>query len=208
VASKLAVSTLIKLVLATPDWILRLDDDQLSQEVMRRAKVRLGQINTALVDVAQANPNLKGLGTTLTVAWNLGKDLIIAHVGDSCAYLYRKQQLHKLTHDHTMAQFLADQGFIAQREVAMSRFHHVLTKALGDTATKMEPDLVKLAIEDGDVLLLCTDGLTDMVSDELVSASLGCAIDAKETCKVLLEQALDAGGKDNVTVAVARYRFV
>ena len=103
VASKLAISTLINLALATPDWILRLDDDAFMQEVMRRAKERWGKINTALTDHAEADPSVKGLGTTLTLAWSLGKNLVVAHVGDSRAYLYRRQRLHRLTHDHTFA---------------------------------------------------------------------------------------------------------
>jgi len=73
VASKLAISTLINLALATPDWILRLDDDPLMQEVMRRAKERWGLINTALTDHAEADPSVKGLGTTLTLAWSLAE---------------------------------------------------------------------------------------------------------------------------------------
>ena len=77
---------LTDLALATPDWILRLDDELFMQEVMRRAKERWGKINTALTDHAQADPSVKGLGTTLTVAWSLGKNMVVAHIGDSRAY--------------------------------------------------------------------------------------------------------------------------
>ena len=177
------------------------------QEVMSRAKERWGKINTALTDYAQADSSLKGLGTTLTVAWSLGKNMVVAHVGDSRAYLYRRQQLHRLTHDHTFAQSLADQGIIAQREVALHRMRNVLTRVLGSPDQPVEPDLLNLTLEDGDMLLLCTDGLTDMVDEDLIQATLDREEDSKTICRRLVEQALEAGGKDNVTVVVARYRF-
>ena len=207
VASQLAISTLINLVLATPDWILRLDDDPFMQEVMRRAKERWGRINTALTDRAQADPSVKGLGTTLTVAWSLGKNMVVAHIGDSRAYLYRRHKLHRLTHDHTFAQSLADQGIIAQREVALHRLRNVLTRVLGNAEQAVEPDLLNFTLEDGDILLLCTDGLTDMMDEDLIQSTLERDEDSKAICSRLVEQALKAGGKDNVTVAVARYRF-
>ncbi len=207
VASKVAISTLINLALATPDWILRLDEEPLVQEVMRRAKERWGKINTAVTDQAQADPSLKGLGTTLTVAWSLGKNMVVAHVGDSRAYLYRRHQLHRLTHDHTFAQSLADQGIIEQRDVALHRLRNVLTRVLGNAEQAVEPDVLNLTLEDGDTLLLCTDGLTDMVDEDLIQATLESAEDSKTICRRLVEQALEAGGHDNVTVAVARYRF-
>lgn len=174
---------------------------------MSRAKERWGKINTALTDYAQADSSLKGLGTTLTVAWSLGKNMVVAHVGDSRAYLYRRQQLHRLTHDHTFAQSLADQGIIAQREVALHRMRNVLTRVLGSPDQPVEPDLLNLTLEDGDMLLLCTDGLTDMVDEDLIQATLDREEDSKTICRRLVEQALEAGGKDNVTVVVARYRF-
>ena len=177
------------------------------QEVMSRAKERWGKINTALTDYAQADSSVKGLGTTLTVAWSLGKNMVVAHVGDSRAYLYRRQQLHRLTHDHTFAQSLADQGIIAQREVALHRMRNVLTRVLGSPDQPVEPDLLNLTLEDGDMLLLCTDGLTDMVDEDLIQATLDREEDSKTICRRLVEQALEAGGKDNVTVVVARYRF-
>ncbi len=207
IASGLAISTLLDLVLATPDWILRLDEDTLMQEVLRRTKERLAQINAALMDQARADPDLKGLGTTLTLAWNLRRNLIVAHVGDSRAYLCRRNQLHLLTHDHTFAQSLADQGLIAQPDVVLHRLRHVLTRVLGDAAAAADPDLHTLLLEDGDRLLLCTDGLTEMVDEDLILATLVGAENSEAVCRRLVEQALRAGGKDNVTVAVAGYRF-
>jgi protein phosphatase len=84
---------------------------------------------------------------------------------------------------------------------------HVLTRALGDTQVEGEAELRRFDLEDGDSLLLCTDGLTDMIPDDRIAATLGSAGTCELACQRLVEQALEAGGKDNITVAVARYRI-
>lgn len=206
-ASRIAISTLVKLVLATPDWIMRLDDDFHEQIVLERARERGEQISAALVETAEAKPSLAGLGTTMTLATSLGMDLFIAHIGDSRAYIFRHGHLHQITRDHTLAQALADQGYIDQHEVATHRLRHVLTKALSATHPDAQPDVRKFPLEDGDILLLCTDGLTDMVTNDAITATLARGEKASVICQQLVEQALLGGGKDNVTVIVARYGF-
>jgi protein phosphatase len=206
-ASRLALGTLVNLVLRYPDWILRLDDEAFVAEVMRRAAERCGQIQAAMTEQARADPNLQGFGTTLTVAWSLGKDLFLCHVGDSRAYLWRRGKLCQLTHDHTLAQSLADAGHLTQQEVATHRYRHVLTRALGVQGGAVEPDVLQLALEDGDWLLLCSDGLSDMVPDERIADLLGGGRAAGQVCQDLVREALQAGGRDNVTVVVARYEF-
>src|SRR5262249_30650498 len=146
VASRLALSTLVKLVLATPDWILSLADDLLVREVARRATQRREQINAALAELAQADPAVQGLGTTLTVAVSLGQDLFIVHLGDSRAYRWRRGILARLTHDHTLAQEAADRGIIRQEEVATHRWRHALTQALGDHGRAIQPQLRPLLL--------------------------------------------------------------
>jgi protein phosphatase len=207
VASKLAISTFVNLVLGTPDWIMRLDDDLLPQEVKRRAQERYGQISTVMAEQAQADPTLQGFGTTMTVGLSLGKDLFVAHIGDSRAYLLRQQRLHQLTRDHTLAQALVDQGVLTKQAVATHRLRHVLTKSLGAQGGQVEPDVQEVVLQNGDCLLLCTDGLTDMVQDTRIAEVLGRGETAEKACQCLVEEALKAGGKDNVTVIVARYAF-
>jgi protein phosphatase len=207
VASSLAISTLINLVLATPDWILRLDDSSFLKEVMSRAKERVEQINEVLLEESEANPRLHGLGTTLTLACSLGKDLFIAHVGDSRAYLFRQGKLHQLTRDHTLAQALLEQGLIDRREARVHRLRHVLTNVLGGTEREVKPEVRPVHLEDGDTVLLCTDGLTEMVPEEHLAATLRMDQPARLLAKLLVEQALAGGGKDNVTVVVAKYQF-
>jgi PPM family protein phosphatase len=207
VASRMAITTLADLVLMTPDWILRLDDKAAMQEVIRRAEERYRQINKTLVQEAQENPFLHGFATTLTVAASLGSTLFLTHIGDSRAYLYRQGRLYRLTRDHTLAQELADRGIIAPDEVSTHAMRHMLTQVLGAEDHPVQPDVQQISLEDGDCVLLCTDGLNDMVADESIAAMLGASEPAAITCRQLIDHALEAGGKDNVTVAIARYRF-
>jgi len=206
-ASQLAVSTLVKLVLETPDWILRIDDSGFAEEVMWRAKERLEQVNATLATHAENDPTLRGFGTTLTLATSLGSDMFLTSVGDSRAYLLRQNQLYQLTRDHTVAQGLADRGMIVQHEVASHHMHHVLTKVLGGKAKVAQPDVRKIILYDGDCLLLCSDGLTEMVPNARIQETLTAGQPAIMAAKSLIDQALAAGGRDNVTVIVARYRF-
>ena len=163
-ASKLALTTLVNLVLNTPDWFLRMDEASSAEEVMRRAAERFGHIDHALADEAVEDPRLHGLGTTMTLAANLAGDLLLAHVGDSRAYLLRAGALHQLTRDHTWVGELCQAGLITQAQAATHDLRHVLTRHLG--ANKgARPDVQRLALADGDCLLLCSDGLSDMVSD-------------------------------------------
>jgi protein phosphatase len=205
VASKLAITTFLNLVLGTPDWILRLDDDLLPHEIKRRAMERFGQVQTVMAEHAQADPRLEGLGTTLTLAISLGKELFLAHLGDSRAYLLRQRKLYQLTKDHTLAQELVDRGALTPQQGASSRLRHVLTKSLGGSGEHITPDVQELLLEDGDCLLLCTDGLTDMVAEQQIAAILDSAATAEKACHELIDQALAGGGKDNVTAVVARY---
>lgn len=207
-ASRLAVSFLVQMVLSTPDWILQVDDDRYYEEVLKRAANRLRRLNETLAQHARDEPGLRGFGTTMTLAASLGPDLMLAHVGDSRAYVLRAGELHQLTCDHTLAQELANRGIIAQPEVATHHLRNVLTQALGVDERDVKPEVHKLHLKHGDCLLLCTDGLTDMVPNAAIAQILGTAETAATACQLLIQDALDAGGKDNVTVIVARYRFL
>jgi PPM family protein phosphatase len=205
VASRSAIALLVDLVLYTPDWILRLDEQQI-REVAGRMEKRFRQVDEALAEQARADPNLSGMGTTMTLACSLGTDLLVWHVGDSRAYLCRGGQLHRLTRDHTLAQSLAELGVIRADEVATHQWRHVLTNALGTGGNPLQVDMQSLRLEDGDQLLLCTDGLTEMVPDEAIVRVLSSTETASNRCRTLVNLALAAGGKDNVTVIVAGYR--
>jgi PPM family protein phosphatase len=204
IASRMAIATLINIVLHMPDWILRLDEEH-AQKVMERAAEHYRKVHEALQEKARLDPELRGMGTTMTAAYSLGDDLFIAHVGDSRAYLFRDGKLQLLTHDQTQAQLMADIGMISQKEVARHRLRHVLTSALGGTEKAVRVDIQRLKLTAGDRLLLCTDGLTDMVEDEGISRVIASSESSNEVCRRLVDLALENGGKDNVTVVLARY---
>ena len=165
------------------------------------------EVGAMLVDRGRRDPALRGMGTTLTAARSLGRDLLITHVGDSRAYLLRARGLHRLTRDHTYAQLLVDTGQLAPDDVAGSRHRHVLTNALGGSSEDVLVDTDRLQLEDGDRLLLCSDGLTDLVDDATITSILLEATRSSEACERLVQRALDSGGRDNVTVIVAAYRL-
>jgi protein phosphatase len=155
----------------------------------------------------RSDPALGQMGTTLSVAVSLGTHLIIGHVGDSRVYLFRDGQLHQLTRDHTLVQSMVSLGLLTPEQAALHPRRHVITRyfgAVGDAATG---DFQQETLADGDQLLLCTDGLTDMVDTTVIGAVLSGAASADEACQGLLAAALKNGGKDNVTVVLARYRI-
>jgi PPM family protein phosphatase len=144
-------------------------------------------------------------GTTLTVAYVIWPDLYILHVGDSRCYLLRGGQLIPLTRDHTVAQQLADRGVMTPEAAAHSRFTHVLYNAIGGGHDGVAPDVRRVELTRGDRLLLCTDGVYGQVSEEAIREVLASGKSAADACRILIEEANRAGGRDNATAVVARF---
>ena len=205
VASRLALSTLIELIIDTTDWTLALKRDRDIQTVLNRMTRRFFQIDKILRAEAERDETLEGMGTTLTVAGTLGSDLILGHVGDSRAYLLRGNTFRQLTTDHTLAQALIDAGVASSDDPAPRSMRHVLTAAIGSLDERIEPQVQRFRLAPGDQLLLCTDGLTEMVYDELIADVLREATSAQSACQTLIDLALTAGGVDNITVVLARF---
>jgi serine/threonine protein phosphatase PrpC len=207
VASRTAVHALIDLVIATPDWIMRLDQS-LADEVLQRMERRFQQVRDVLIKRAKDDPSLRGMGTTMTVACTLGTEVLSAHVGDSRAYVLRRGgALERLTRDQTLAQSLVDAGAIKPEEIASHPGRNILTSALATRLAFAQVELKRARIGDGDQLLLCSDGLTDMVPDDVIARELRAPGGSAEVCRRLVDLALEAGGKDNVTVVLGRYRI-
>jgi len=204
VASRMALSALVALALEIPDWIFRADGAHRA-EIERRARERIQEVGALIVDVGRQQAALRGMGTTLTAARSLGRHLLITHVGDSRAYLLRDRALHRLTRDHTYAQLLVDTGQLAQADVATSGRAHVLTNVLGGSSAEVHVDTDHVRLDDGDQLLLCSDGLTDLVDDGTITEILRDAGTSRDACTRLVQRALDNGGRDNVTAIVAAY---
>ena len=203
-ASMLALVSGLQLVLRSAEWHVRIDE-QASRVLVEQMRQYFRQVDRMLVAEAEADRSLAGMGTTLTVAYSVGADAFIAHAGDSRAYLYRAGLLHQLTHDHTVAQSLADAGAIRPEEVHTHARRHVLTNYLGGPPFGLQPECVTLRLAHGDRLLLCSDGLTEMVDDPAIAAALGHHPEPEAACHALVGLALERGGRDNVTVALARY---
>ena len=211
VASSLALVTVVNLMLSSVKWALKLDHPELREEEIRegldRAVDYLSKADLAIHNRAEANIALGGMGTTLTASYSFGDDLFIFHVGDSRAYLLRNGRLSRLTRDHTVAQALADAGGIPQEDVAGHRLKHVLTRAMGRHGGNVEVEIHHLKLANQDQLLLCTDGLTDLVRDEQIAEVLIRNDASQEKCRTLIDRALQGGGRDNATVLIAQYRI-
>jgi len=205
-ASRMAITMLISLVLHTPDWILSTGDRE-TEQVLQRTAERYDKIDAALRDQGNSDPRLAGMGTTMTLACSLRSRVIIGHIGDSRAYLFHRGALHQLTRDHNLVQSLLALGHITPEQAAKHPFRHMLTRALGAGAHSVQGDFQRATLAGNDQLLLCTDGLTDMVDNATIASILGSAASANDACQMLIQQALKKGGKDNVTVALARYQF-
>lgn len=206
VASRMAISLFINLVIETGKWGRRIDEKE-ARAVMDRITDYYTVIHTKLTEQAEAEPTLSGMGTTFTMAYNLSTDLFVGHVGDSRAYLFRERRLHRLTRDHTLAQQMADRGDIPPKAVAKHRYRHILTNVLGGCSCRVETEIQHFQLADRDRILVCSDGLSDMLEDSAIEGVLRRIENPREASSALVDLALEAGGKDNITVIVARYSF-
>lgn len=206
IASLLAMRTGFELGGAEIKWPMKMNEREAS-ELRQKAETLYGLINEALRAEVRESPVLAGMGTTLTIAYSTGPELFVAHAGDSRAYLYRGGVLKRLTRDHNLAQHLIDAGAAEPGSREALRVGHVLTSYLGGPDESLAIDVDHERLAEGDRLLLCTDGLTDMVGDDEIARVLADQPVADGACQLLIERALEHGGKDNVTVLVARYRF-
>lgn len=168
-------------------------------EQLQAAAMRCHQ---AVVARAQREGEGKTMATTLTLFLGVWPWYYLVQVGDSRTYLYRDGELTQLTRDQTLAQDLVDQGVFTRAIAARSQFSNVLSSAIGgETAT---PVVTRLRADWRNVHLLCSDGLTKHVSDERIAARLAAMTSARAVCEQLLQDALEDGGTDNVTIIVGR----
>ncbi len=204
VASRTAIQVLMNLTLKAPKWTLKLDDDE-AKELMAQGINFYKKIDYKLSERAKTEPGLSGMGTTMTGTYSVGKNLFIVHVGDSRAYLFRDAKLYQMTRDQTVAQALADTGQISETDISKHPLRHMLTNAMGSRDGDVVAEIQQLKLADGDRVLLCSDGLYEMVSNEAIADILMRIPASADACQKLVELALENGGKDNVTVVIARY---
>ena len=205
VASSMALARLVELLVHTPDWILSVDTERSVTTVLERMSRRFQQIDDTLRSHAEQNYGLRGMGTTLTVAGTIGRDMFIGHVGDSRAYLLRGGELKQLTSDHTLAQAMVDSGLAGPEDSAARAIRHILTRAIGLSAEEIQPQIRRLRLFEGDQVLLCTDGLTNVVNEQSITSVMIETDSAQNACDTLIASALEAGAPDNVTLVIARF---
>jgi len=209
VASRVAVNTVASYLLNVMSWPTSTSSAAQARDEAPLPGVR-DQLSAALVisdstvKTAGVQTGIPRMGTTLTMALVLWPVLYVAHVGDTRCYLLRSGKLTCLTTDHTVAERMA--ATVAQPIAPESELHHVLWNSLGGSAELPKPEMVKVDLELGDVLLLCSDGLTKHVNDEQISAYLSGDESNPARCDKLVEHANEGGGSDNVTVLVASAR--
>jgi protein phosphatase len=205
-ASRLAIATLAHLVLHFGTWNVRIDD-RTAAEVLARAERFYHRVDQTVTEASHAHPSLSGMSTTLTAAYIAGDTLFIAHVGHSRVYLFRDGQLKQSTRDQTFAQRLTETDQPAPIELAARDLRHILTDAIGGRTGSPAAEIEQVKLQNGDCVILCTNGLTDVVDDEGLTAVLGQTGTLDQQCLGLVELALAHGSADNITVVMAKYRI-
>ena len=160
--------------------------------------------NKAIMNHVETDPDSIGLGTTIVITWVIDRKAYIAWCGDSRCYCYNpKNGLRQLTKDHSYVQELVDKGEITAKQAFNHPDSNVITKCLGDVDAVTEPDMITYEIKDGDVLLSCSDGLCGYCDDKSIEKVLLNNFDNLTLCKDnLLKLAMNAGGQDNITIAL------
>ncbi len=163
------------------------------------------QADARLFEEAAQHPELMGMGTTLTMALALRRCLFVAHAGDSRCYLYSAGQLRQVTHDDTAVAEMVRQGILSKEEASRHSYRNIVTNVLGGHERGVHVEVQRLDLQPGDVVLLCSDGLSGMVSDEQIATILQDEPDPERACRRLVAAANDGGGKDNITAIVVRF---
>jgi PPM family protein phosphatase len=203
-ASALAVGAVEEFLLNALRWLLSLDGSE-EMSVLRDFKAALRSADACVYAAAANNPGLRGMGTTLTMAYSLDADLFVAHVGDSRCYLLRGDALTQLTRDDTLVQQMVEGGIIPQDKAGEHALRHIITNVVGGPSAGVHVEVHRMHLEPGDVILLCTDGLTGMLTDDRIRTVLQTCPRPDEACAQLARLANEQGGEDNLTVIVARY---
>jgi PPM family protein phosphatase len=187
---------------AVIDALRPLDTQVPAGELLNALDHAVRRASAALRDLAEANPSLQGMGTTLTALLWSGSQLGLVHIGDSRAYLVRDGEVFQITHDHTVVQSLLDDEKITASEVSSHPQRWLLLRAL-DTSASHEPDLQLHAARLGDRYLLSSDGLHQVAAADDITRVLVTVADPHQAAKDLVELAMDGGGPDNITCIVA-----
>lgn len=172
------------------------DAKQLIREIIQ-------EVNATIYYMGRENPNLRGMGTTLCCLFFHPEGMIYAHVGDSRIYRYRNSKLEQLTQDHSLLRELIELGQLSEQQAEDFLYKNIITKAIG-TELNVDPTIADTAVEPGDIFMMCTDGLSDLVSLKEMQEIMSQRANEEEITKLLVTRAKQKGGFDNITVVLVK----
>ena len=183
-------------------WLTEVGTLARSREVRRAMEICVDSANLSIFNAANSNPNYSGMGTTLVVAVFRDDCLVLGHIGDSRCYRMRAGRLEQITRDHSLLQEQMDAGLITPEQAQHSNIKNLVTRALGvESAVLMEVN--EYPVEIGDVYLLCSDGLSDMVNDAAIAKIMQGEPTLERQAQALVDAANEQGGRDNISVLMA-----
>ena len=203
-ASELAVLAIEQFTLDTVKGLFEHDGSD-APRVLAQFQAAVEAADARIAEEAAEHPALQGMGTTLTIAYQLDTQLCLVHAGDSRAYVYRNDVLHQLTQDHTMVADMVRAGTLQPEDAAGHRMRHVVTNVVGGPAEGVFVEAHAVQLQAGDRLLLCSDGLTEMLCNDAIADVLRNAAEPSAACQQLLDKANAAGGSDNITIVIVRF---
>jgi serine/threonine protein phosphatase PrpC len=203
VASRLCVMSLQENLLTALEEAVPSVEPEGMSHYATLVKESMEQANALIYETAEKDPTCKGMGTTVVLVLFYDGKSVVAHVGDSRVYRLHKNQLETVTEDHSLVRELLAQGTISPEEAHDNPYAHVITRAIG-VRPQVEAEVQELDVAAGDVFLLCSDGLTDMVEDAAIEETLKTAQgNWQRAAQHLVDLANQAGGRDNISVLIA-----
>ena len=198
IASKLAIQTIKEAYNRDKEKII-----QKKLELPGFINQALKEANERVFIESKKHESYQGMGTTITMGFIFEKEIFIGHIGDSRAYLFRNEELLQLTQDHSLVAELVRNGSISKEEAQNHPQKNIITRALG-TDCNVNIDILSRELDDKDIILLCTDGLTNMVSENRIRETLLNFENLEDCCNALIDTANDLGGFDNSTVIIIK----
>ncbi|WP_309637818.1 Stp1/IreP family PP2C-type Ser/Thr phosphatase [Methylibium sp.] len=184
-------------------WLSEASTQATDTDVRRAMDICVDNANRAIFNAANSNPQYAGMGTTLVVAVLRESRLLLGHIGDSRAYRWRDSELSQITRDHSLLQEQMDAGLITPEQAAVSNHKNLVTRAVGvEDTVLLETHLHQT--QPGDCILMCSDGLSDMIDDDQIASLLREHDSLPEAAQALVEAANDAGGRDNISIILVR----
>ena len=203
-ASQLAISHLVHRLLNSVHWFFHGDDGN-EDDFVANLQDLMQDANAEILRESAENLKVRGMGTTLTMAHRIGRRMFVVHAGDSRCYLYRNGAVEQLTTDHTLARQMVEKGGMRPEDEPTSRWSNVLWNVLGgDSNDEVVAEARRVDLEEGDLVVLCSDGLHRYVDEQLLAEVLSVTEDPESACRALVDFANASGGQDNVTVVVAK----